>query len=306
MPDAKLQLRGTYTALITPFTADGEKVDWAALKKLVEYQVEEGVEGLVPCGTTGESPTLSHEEHAEVIAKVIEWAKAKKPETVVIAGTGSNSTAEAVALTRHAAAAGADAVLSVNPYYNKPVQAGLVAHFERIADASTVPVVLYNIPGRSAVGMTLDTVMQLAKHPNIIGIKEATGDLGFMAQIIQATEGKFTLLSGDDNLLVPVLSIGGKGVISVISNVYPRETGAITRQYEAGNLHEAHAKFMRLLPLCKAMFLETNPIPVKYAAARKELCLNSLRLPMTPLSHHLQAVVADAMDTFEKGAADTL
>ncbi len=301
MPGAKLQLRGTFTALITPFTADGEKVDWAALKKLVEYQIEEGVEGLVPCGTTGESPTLSHEEHAEVIGKVIEWAKTKKKETIVIAGTGSNSTAEAVALTRHAAAAGADAVLSVNPYYNKPVQAGLVAHFERIADASTVPVVLYNIPGRSAVGMTLDTVVHLAKHDNIIGIKEATGDLGFMAQIMQATEGRFTLLSGDDNLLVPVLSIGGKGVISVISNVYPRETGAITRQYEAGNLHEAHEKFMRLLPLCKAMFLETNPIPVKFAASRKGLCHNSLRLPMTPLSHHLQAVVAGAMDVFEKG-----
>ena len=303
MAGAKLNLRGTFTALITPFTADGEKVDWAALKKIVEHQVEEGVEGLVPCGTTGESPTLSHEEHAEVIAKVIEWAKAKRKETIVIAGTGSNSTAEAVALTRHAAAAGADAVLSVNPYYNKPVQAGLVAHFERIADASTVPVVLYNIPGRSAVGMTLDTVVQLAKHPNIIGIKEATGDLGFMAQIIQATEGKFTLLSGDDNLLLPVLSIGGKGVISVISNVYPRETGAITRQYEAGNLHESHQRFMRLLPLCKAMFLETNPIPVKYAASRKEFCHNSLRLPMTQLSHHLQAVVAGAMDVFEK--ADT-
>jgi len=297
-----LNLRGTFTALITPFTADGEKVDWVALKKLVEHQIEEGVEGLVPCGTTGESPTLSHDEHAEVIAKVIEWAKAKNPKAIVIAGTGSNSTAEAVSLTRHAAAAGADAVLSVNPYYNKPVQAGLVAHFERIADASTVPVVLYNIPGRSAVGMTLETVVQLSKHKNIVGIKEATGDLGFMAQIIQATEGKFTLLSGDDNLLVPVLSIGGRGVISVISNVYPRETGAITRQYEAGNLHEAHEKFMRLLPLCKAMFLETNPIPVKYAASRKGLCENSLRLPMTQLSQHLQAVVAGAMDVFEKGA----
>lgn len=301
MSGANLQLRGTYTALITPFTADGEKVDWQQLKKLVEYQVESGIEGLVPCGTTGESPTLSHDEHAEVIARVVEWAKAKKSSVAVIAGTGSNSTTEAVALTRHAAAAGADAVLSVNPYYNKPVQAGLVAHFERIADASTVPVVLYNIPGRSAVGMTLETVVQLAKHGNIVGIKEATGDLGFMAQIVQATEGNFTLLSGDDNLLVPVLSIGGKGVISVISNVYPRETGAITRQYEAGNLHEAHDKFMRLLPLCKAMFLETNPIPVKYAASRKELCHNALRLPMTPLSHHLQAVVAGAMDLFEKG-----
>jgi 4-hydroxy-tetrahydrodipicolinate synthase len=304
MPGAHLSLRGTFTALITPFTADGEKIDWAALKKLVEHQIEEGVEGLVPCGTTGESPTLSHEEHAEVIAKVIEWAKAKKPDTIVIAGTGSNSTAEAVALTRHAAAAGADAVLSVNPYYNKPMQAGLVAHFLRIADASNVPVVLYNIPGRSAVGLTLDTIVELSRHGNIIGIKEATGDLGFMAQIIQASEENFTLLSGDDNLILPVLSIGGAGVISVISNVYPRETAAITHDYFAGQYKAAQRNFLKLLPLCKAMFVETNPIPVKYAAARKGLCHNSLRLPMTPLSHHLQAVVAGAMDVFEKGVAN--
>ncbi|MBS0619326.1 MAG: 4-hydroxy-tetrahydrodipicolinate synthase, partial [Spirochaetes bacterium] len=227
MARLELKLSGTFTALITPFTADGEKVDWVALKRLVEEQVEAGVEGLVPCGTTGESPTLTHAEHAEVIAKVIEWAKAKRRETIVIAGTGSNSTAEAISLTKAAAAAGADAVLSVNPYYNKPVQAGLVAHFERIADASSVPVVLYNIPGRSAIGMTIDTVVRLAQHNNIVAIKEATGDLGFMAQVIQSTEGKLTLLSGDDNLIVPVLSIGGTGVISVISNVYPRETGAI-------------------------------------------------------------------------------
>ena len=294
-----LKLRGTYTALITPFTADGEKVDWAALKQLVERQIDAGVEGLVPCGTTGESPTLSHEEHAEVIAKVIEWAKAKNPTCVVIAGTGSNSTSEAISLTKAAAAAGADAVLSVNPYYNKPVQAGLTLHFQKIADASKVPVILYNIPGRSAVGMTVDTIQALAKHGNIAAIKEATGDLGFMAQVIQATEGKLALLSGDDNLIVPVLSIGGVGVISVISNVYPKETGDITRDYFAGRQADAQKKFLKLLPLCKAMFIETNPIPVKFAAAKKGICENSLRLPMTPLSKSLEATLISAMESFE-------
>jgi 4-hydroxy-tetrahydrodipicolinate synthase len=294
-----LTLRGTYTALLTPFTADGERVDWAALKKLVETQIDAGVEGLVPCGTTGESPTLSHAEHTEVITKVIEWAKAKNSKTVIIAGTGSNSTAEAISLTKEAAAAGADAVLSVNPYYNKPVQAGLTLHFQKIADASKVPVVLYNIPGRSAVGMTVDTIATLSKHGNITAIKEATGDLGFMAQVIQATEGRMTLLSGDDNLIMPVLSVGGQGVISVISNVYPKETGDITRDFFAGKLAEAQKKFMKLLPLCKAMFVETNPIPVKFAASKKGLCVNSLRLPMTQLGASFESVVAGAMKAFE-------
>lgn len=297
-----LSFRGTYTALITPFTADGERVDWAALKKLVDAQVDAGVEGLVPCGTTGESPTLSHAEHAEVIAKVIEWAKAKNPKTTIIAGTGSNSTAEAISLTKEAVAAGADAVLSVNPYYNKPVQAGLALHFQKIADASKVPVVLYNIPGRSAVGMTVDTIATLSKHGNITAIKEATGDLGFMALVIQATEGKMALISGDDNLIMPVLSIGGVGVISVISNVYPKETGDITRDYFAGKHSDAQKKFMKLLPLCKAMFVETNPIPVKFAASKKGLCNNSLRLPMTPLSTALEPTLIQAMASFEGGS----
>lgn len=299
MAGATLNLRGTYTALLTPFTADGERVDWAALKKLVETQIDAGVEGLVPCGTTGESPTLTHAEHTEVIAKVIEWAKAKNSKTVIIAGTGSNSTAEAVSLTKEAVAAGADAVLSVNPYYNKPVQAGLTLHFQKIADASKVPVVLYNIPGRSAVGMTVDTITALSKHGNITAIKEATGDLGFMAQVIQATEGRMTLLSGDDNLIVPVLSIGGAGVISVISNVYPKETGDITRDFFAGKADVTRKNFLKLLPLCKAMFVETNPIPVKFAAAKKGLCVNSLRLPMTQLGASFESVVAGAMQAFE-------
>jgi len=292
--------RGTYTALLTPFTADGERVDWAALKKLVETQVDAGIEGLVPCGTTGESPTLSHAEHSEVITKVIEWAKAKNSKIQIIAGTGSNSTAEAIGLTKEACAAGADAVLSVNPYYNKPVQAGLILHFQKIADASTVPVVLYNIPGRSAVGMTVDTIATLAKHGNITAIKEATGDLGFMAQVMQTIGGEMSLLSGDDNLLLPVLSIGGAGVISVISNIYPRETGDISRDYFAGKISDAQKKFMKLLPLCKSMFVETNPIPVKFAASKKGLCQNSLRLPMTPLAASFESVVTNAMQAFEK------
>ncbi|MBV6493688.1 MAG: 4-hydroxy-tetrahydrodipicolinate synthase [Turneriella sp.] len=294
-----LTFKGTYTALITPFTADGANVDWPRLKSLVEAQIDAGVEGLVPCGTTGESPTLSHQEHSEVIAKVIEWAKSKKKDITIIAGTGSNSTAEAIQLTRDAASAGADAVLSVNPYYNKPVQAGLAQHFQRIADASKVPVMLYNIPGRSAVGMTIDTITTLAKHGNITAIKEATGDLGFMAQIIEATEGRMALLSGDDNLIMPVLSIGGQGVVSVIANIYPKETGLISREYFAGNIESARKKFLHLLPLCKSMFIETNPIPVKFAAARKGLCENSLRLPMTALSAANETVLMQAMARFE-------
>lgn len=292
-------LTGTFTALITPFEENSEKIDWPALKKLVEWQVKNSVEGLVPCGTTGESPTLSHAEHAEVISKVIEWSKATDSKTKVIAGTGSNSTREAINLTKEAAKSGADAVLSVNPYYNKPTQEGLYRHFASIADASSIPVVLYNIPGRSAVGMTIDTVKKLASHGNIIGIKEATGDLGFMTQIITECPD-FTLLSGDDNLLLPVLSVGGKGVISVISNIFPRQTSEITRLYMAGKLKESSDIFKALFPLCKYMFIETNPIPVKFSASVLGLCKNTLRLPMTSLSQVHEESVRKAITVFQE------
>ena len=277
-------LTGTFTALVTPFQRSGE-IDWPALEKLVKTQIEKGVDGLVPCGTTGESPTLSHQEHDEVIARVVEWAKKTNPDAVVIAGTGSNSTQEAVRLTLKAGEAGADYALLVNPYYNKPTQEGLYLHFKQIADESQIPLVLYNIPGRTSVKLSVDTIKRLSRHNNIAGVKEATGDLSFMTEILcEVKEDDFTLLSGDDNLLLPILSIGGKGIISVCSNVLPEQISKITRDYLNGNISQAQSDFLSIFPFCQAMFVETNPIPVKFALAVMGGCENVLRPPLTELS----------------------
>jgi len=278
-----MNIQGTYTALVTPFKSDQE-VDYELLKRHVEFQVENGVEGLVPCGTTGESPTLDHKEHLDVIAKTIKWAKSKNDDIIVIAGTGSNSTKEAIELTRSAHDDGADCALLVNPYYNKPNQEGLYSHFMAIADSVELPVLLYNIPGRTSVSLTIETIVKLSAHPNIIGVKEATGDIGFMAQVIEKTPDDFILMSGDDNILLPVLSIGGKGVISVISNIYPHSTGEIVRKYIAGDISGARDLFYRMLPVMRGMFIDTNPIPVKGAMFLLNMIQNVLRLPMTPLS----------------------
>lgn len=278
-----MALQGTYTALITPFKTD-EEIDWVALEKIVHYQIDAKVEGVVPCGTTGESPSLTHKEHQQVVAKVIAFAKEKKADATVIAGTGSNCTKEAVKLTQEAAKDGADYALVVNPYYNKPTQHGLVEHFTRIADSSSIPLVLYNIPGRTAISLSLETIVKLSEHENIVAIKEATGDIGFMTKVVQAVSKDFTVLSGDDNLLLPLLSVGGKGVISVASNAYPFQTGEITRKFFSEGLEAAREQFYKMLPFFTAMFVETNPIPVKYAASVLGLCENILRLPMTALS----------------------
>jgi 4-hydroxy-tetrahydrodipicolinate synthase len=278
-----MKLHGTFTAMVTPFGAN-EEIDYPALKKLIVKQIINKVDGLVPCGTTGESPTLTHDEHREVIAKTVEWAKELDKNITVIAGTGSNSTREAVDLTKSAASDGADYALVVNPYYNKPTQEGLYAHFIKIAEASTIPLVLYNIPGRTSVSLSIDTISRLANHDNIVAIKEATGDLGFMAEVILNTPDDFVLLSGDDNLLLPILSIGGKGVISVLSNLLPLKVGNITRYFLAGNYEEARKEYFNLLPLMKAMFIETNPIPVKAALSIVGEMENILRLPMSKLS----------------------
>jgi len=293
-----MSLTGTYTALITPFKQNLD-VDYDALKKIIEFQVDAGVEGLVPCGTTGESPTLNHEEHRKVIAKTIEWAKAKNSNIKIIAGTGSNSTREAIALTKAAKEDGADYALQVNPYYNKPTQLGLVTHFRNIAEAGDLPIILYNIPGRTSVSLNIESIVELAGHKNIIGIKEATGDIGFMTQVIHNTPKDFVLLSGDDNLLLPILSIGGQGVISVIANLFPRETGDITRKFLAGNTDYAREKFFNMANLCSAMFLETNPIPVKFAANYLGLCENELRLPMTKLSQRFEEKLETIIDIFK-------
>ncbi len=277
-----MNLSGTHTALITPFLKNGE-IDYEALQSIVEEQANL-VEGVVPCGTTGESPTLSHKEHREVIAKTVEWGKNANSNLIVIAGTGSNSTREAIELTNAAAKDGADFALVVNPYYNKPGQTGLLAHFRAIADASDVPIILYNIPGRTGVSLSLDTIVELAAHPNIVAIKEATGDLGFITQVVASTPDDFTVLSGDDNLLLPVLSVGGSGIISVTSNVFPEAMAQVTRKWLANDIAGARELFFEIFPAMSHLFLEVNPIPVKYAMSLAKNIENIVRLPLTPLA----------------------
>ena len=272
-----LILAGCGTALVTPFRTN-LSIDEKALRQLVDRQIDASIDFLVPCGTTGESPTLSHKEHKRVVEIVIEQAAGRVP---VIAGTGSNSTAEALDLTRHAKAAGATGCLVVSPYYNKPTQNGLLAHFNVIADVG-LPVIIYNIPGRTGVNITPETMTKLTEHPNIVGIKEATGNLEQMTQDILLCGERATYLSGDDTLTVPLMSIGGHGVISVISNLVPRETTEMVHAALDGDWTRARETHLRLFPLCRAMFLETNPIPVKAAMAMSGLLEPAWRLPMTP------------------------
>jgi 4-hydroxy-tetrahydrodipicolinate synthase len=248
---------------------------------LVEFQVSNGTDGIVPCGTTGESPTLDHEEHRRVIDIVIQTVNRRIP---VIAGTGSNSTAEALSLTKHAKAAGADGALIVLPYYNKPTQKGLVAHCRALADAVDLPLVLYNIPGRTGVNMLPETLAQLADHPNIAGVKEATGNLEQMTQDIVLCGDKLCYLSGDDTLTLPLMAVGGRGVISVVSNIVPRDVADMTRAFLSGDWKRARELHLRLFPLCQAMFYETNPICVKTALAMMGKIQEELRLPLCPMT----------------------
>ncbi|MDO8664712.1 MAG: 4-hydroxy-tetrahydrodipicolinate synthase [Candidatus Liptonbacteria bacterium] len=281
---------GCGTALVTPFRTD-LSLDDEALRQLVDRQINAGIDFLVPCGTTGESPTLSHEEHRRVVEIVIEQAAGRVP---VIAGTGSNSTAEALDLTRHAKTAGATGCLIVSPYYNKPTQNGLLAHFNAIADVG-LPVVIYNIPGRTGVNITPETMAKLTEHPNIVGIKEATGNLEQMTQDILLCGERATYLSGDDTLTIPLMSIGGHGVISVISNLIPRETTEMVHAALDEDWNRARKIHLRLFPLCRAMFLETNPIPVKAAMAMMGLLKPAWRLPMTPPAKTTASAIEEQM-----------
>ncbi len=271
--------QGVYTALITPFQKG--KIDYDRYFKILENQIQSGVAGVVPCGTTGESPTLSYEEHKELIQKTVEVVRGR---IQVIAGTGSNSTAEAIELTESACEDGVDGILSVNPYYNKPTQEGLIQHFTEVAKHSSKPVMLYNVPGRTAVNLTPDTILRLSQIPNIISIKEATGDLGQMAKIISITDPNFALLSGDDNLTLPVLAIGGTGVVSVVSNLFPRACVDMVSLFQRGEIAESRKIYFKLLPVFINAFIETNPIPIKAAMSWFGYCENELRLPMTSLS----------------------
>mgnify|MGYP001052814425 CR=1 FL=1 len=271
--------RGSIVAIVTPFK-DGQ-VDEEGYRALIEEQIENGTSAIVPCGTTGESATLSMEEHARVIDIAVSAVNKRVP---VIAGAGGNSTQEAVELSRHAKEAGADATLQVTPYYNKPTQEGLYRHFEAIAKAVPLPQVLYNVPGRTSVNMLPETVARLAEIPEIVAIKEASGSLAQMADVLNLAGDKITLLSGDDNVTLPVLSIGGKGVISVVANLIPGDNARMVRAWEEGRPDEARERFFRLFPLCKAMFYETNPIPVKTALALMGKIGGEMRLPLSPMS----------------------
>ncbi len=266
---------GLYTALITPFK--NNKIDEAAFEKLIEFQIKNGVDGIVPCGTTGESPTLSHEENNLVIDLAIRIANKR---IKVMAGTGSNSTAEAIMMTQHAAKTGADGCLVVTPYYNKPTQEGLYQHFKAINDSCEIPLILYNIPGRSVINLSDDTLERLAKLKNIAGIKDATGDLARVASLRLITPKDFCILSGEDATAVGFNAMGGCGVISVTSNIAPRLCADLQKATKEGDYKKAVAIQDQLTPLHSAMFCETNPIPVKYAASLMGLCTGEVRLPL--------------------------
>ena len=271
-----LELRGSMVALVTPFK-DGA-MDETALKRLVEFHVAGGTSALVPCGTTGESATLSHEEHDRVIELVVQTARGRIP---VIAGTGSNNTAEAIRLTKHAKQAGADAALLISPYYNRPTQRGLYLHFKAVAEAVDIPLILYNIASRTGVNIEPDTIAKLVLElPNVVAIKESSGSLEQMSRILQVTNHRIIVLSGDDALTLPVLSIGGTGVISVVANLVPKDVAALVAAFEQGQAREATAWHDRLLPLIKAVFIETNPIPVKTAMGLLGMIDPALRLPL--------------------------
>ncbi len=270
-----MKISGTITALVTPFAKDGS-VDYGALKALVEAQTAAGVEGICSVGTSGESPTLSHDEHHRVVEKTIEFAAGR---CLVVAGTGANSTAEAVSLTKAAiAAGGADACLQVTPYYNKPNPEGLYRHFMTVADLG-LPVVLYNVPGRTGREIPLDVVVRLAKHPNVVAIKEAAGSVERVSAIRHAAPG-LTVLSGDDSLALPMMSVGAEGVVSVASNVVPKEMGDMVRLALAGRFVEARALHERLYPLFHDLFVDVNPVMVKEALALLGRCERVFRLPL--------------------------
>ena len=288
-----VSFRGSMVALVTPFHDD--TLDELALKRLIELHVSSGTSAVVPCGTTGESATLSHDEHDRVIEMTVQAARGRIP---VIAGTGSNNTREAIRLTKHAKQVGADAALLISPYYNKPTQRGLALHFQAIAEAVDLPLVIYNIPSRTAVNIEPETFAQLAAVKNIVAVKESSGNLEQMSRILQLTQGRLALISGDDALTLPVLAIGGAGVISVAANIVPKDVAAMIEAFEAGRRAEAVRWHQRLLPLVKAMFLETNPIPVKTAMGMLGMMTPELRLPLCGMSEANEARLREALNAY--------
>ena len=282
---------GAYTALVTPFRND--KLDEDAFREFVEWQIEQGINGLVPCGTTGESATMSHAEHEEIIRVCVDQAKGRVP---VLAGAGSNYTKEAISLTKFAKKVGADGVLHITPYYNKPTQEGLYQHFKAIAKEVSIPMVLYNVPGRTGVNMLPATVARIFKDvPEVVGLKEATGSLQQFSDVIEYCGPDFCVLSGDDFTILPSMAVGGCGVISVLSNIMPKETSNLCKAAKAENLVEAKRLHYLMMPLCRALFVETNPIPVKTAAALIGKMALELRLPLVNMQKNNEDDLTQAL-----------
>tara|TARA_B110000091_G_C13740413_1_gene443080 strand:- start:242 stop:1117 length:876 start_codon:yes stop_codon:yes gene_type:complete len=282
--------KGSFTALITPFK-DG-KFDETSFRSLIDFQLKSGTHGLVPTGTTGESPTLSHEEHIRIVEVCIEQANKKAP---VIAGTGSNSTEEAIYLTKHAEKAGADAALVVTPYYNKPSQEGLLQHFTKIANSVDIPIVIYNIPGRSIVDMSNETMSKLFEVKNIVGVKDATGDIPRVYFTRSEVGNEYNILSGDDSTTLAFMTYGGHGAISVTSNIAPKLCSDFHSLCMDKNFYEASLINDKLMPLHRALFLESSPGPVKYAASKLDLCSEEVRLPVTKINNDTKKIIDNAL-----------
>jgi 4-hydroxy-tetrahydrodipicolinate synthase len=288
--------RGVSTAIITPFNEDGS-IDEESLRKLIEFNISSGVSGIVPCGTTGESPTLDNEEHSKVIEITVNQVAKRVP---VIAGTGSNCTKEAIELTKKAEEIGVDGVLLVNPYYNKPTQEGLYRHFRAIAESVNIPCILYNIKGRTGVNLETSTLLRLIKScKNIVGVKEASGDINQIKEVIQQKPDYFSVLSGDDNLTLELIKAGGDGVISVASNLVPQEMSEMVKLALDGNFEEAEKKNKELNSLFEIEFIETNPIPIKYALSLKDMCREVYRLPLCELSEENKEKVKGVLKYLE-------
>lgn len=286
--------RGVFTAVVTPFNED-ESVNEETMRRLIDFNIEGGVTGIVPCGTTGESPTLSHPEHDHVIELTVEHVNGRVP---VIAGTGSNCTREAVRLTRHAEEVGVDAVLLVNPYYNKPTQEGLYRHFRAIAESVDIPCVVYNIKGRTAINLETATLMRLINDcDNIAGVKEASGDMDQIRDVINQSPDGFSVLSGDDNITLELIRSGGHGVVSVASNLVPDRMAALVQAALGGDLNTAETIHDELTPLFEAEFIETNPIPMKYMLSLKGMCPEVYRLPLCELRPGSKVAVRQMMET---------
>ena len=286
-------LKGAITAIVTPFK--NGRIDEEAYRALIERQIGEGIHGLVPCGTTGESPTLSHAEHKRVVEILIDQVKKRVP---VVAGAGSNSTAESLELTKHVQDAGADYALIITPYYNKPTQEGLYQHYKTIASQTRIPIVVYNVPGRTSLNLLPETMARLAELPNIVGLKDATGDLKQGAKTLELCGDKITVLSGDDFTVLPLLAIGGQGVISVVSNVAPADMAGMCNAFFQGSLSAARKLHFKMWPLMEAMFYETNPAPVKTALKMMGKISGEVRQPLCPLSQANETRLRQVMQEY--------